>query len=205
MAVYPNVLIQDLLEEFPLKACPSLIAMPKLPFPYDENTLNENKPLSAKDYYPEIQQMIKEDDIVITESGTFAWGLAQVKLKGKVTYLAQGGWGSIGYALPAAFGAYMAAPKRRVLLFTGEGSLQINVQELSSMLDNGCKLIIFVLNNKGYTIEKEINQPSKTDYNNNIPNWDYQKLPEAFGREAYTVQVRTNKAFHDAVIEAEKA
>lgn len=202
-AVYPNVLIQDLLDQFPVKACPALTAMPTLPFPFEENTPGEDKALSAKAYYPEIQQMIKEDDIIVAEAGTFVWGLAQVRLKEKVAYLAQGGWGSIGYALPAAFGAGTAAPKRRVLLFTGEGSLQINVQELSSMLGNGCRPIIFVLNNKGYTIEKEINQPSKTDYNN-IPNWNYRKLPEVFGGEAYAIQVRTNKEFHEAIVEAEK-
>lgn len=138
-----------------------------------------------------MQQFIKEEDIVLAETGTFFYGMSQAKLKQGVSYIAQGGWQSIGYALPATFGACIAAPERRVLLFTGDGSLQLTVQEISSMLRHGCKPIIFILNNGDYTIEKYLN--TKTDHQayNEIPNWSYTDLPAAFGGEAYSEAVET--------------
>ncbi|MCQ6267603.1 thiamine pyrophosphate-binding protein [Fictibacillus sp. WQ 8-8] len=113
---------------------------------------------------------------------------------------------AIAGAFSEAFGACMAAKDRRVLLFTGDGSLQLTVQEISSMLENGCKPIIFILNNNGYTIEKYLNvkvEIEKQKYNE-IPSWNYTKLAEAFGREAFTKQVRTNQELDDAITEAER-
>jgi indolepyruvate decarboxylase len=199
--IYPNIIIDDMIEAFPTEnhswTLPNSVA-----FPFDQMNPSDGN-LSADSYYPQFQNMLKERDIVVTESGTFAWGLAEVRLKKGTTYITQGGWGAIGYALPAAFGACIAAPNRRVLLFTGEGSMQMNVQELSSMLENDCKPIIFVLNNKGYTIEKYINTVKSTVYNN-FPDWAYHKLPEVFQHEAFTVQVSTDSGLRQAISEAEQ-
>jgi indolepyruvate decarboxylase len=90
-----------------------------------------------------------------------------------------------------------------VLLFTGDGSLQLTVQELSSMLKNGCKPIIFVLNNMGYTIEKYINTPQQAAYND-VPNWDYTKLPEVFGGSVFVARANTDKELDDAILQAEE-
>ncbi|WP_285769517.1 thiamine pyrophosphate-binding protein [Peribacillus sp. SI8-4] len=174
-------------------------------FPYDSMAGDSVAPLKAFSYYPRIQRMLKEDDIVVTETGTFSYGMSQVRLPKGVTYIAQGGWQSIGYATPAAFGACIADKNRRVLLFTGDGSLQLTAQEISSMLENGCKPIIFVLNNDGYTIEKFLNVKvdiEKQTYNE-IPAWNYTKLPEAFGREAFTARVETNSELDDAIKKAQ--
>jgi indolepyruvate decarboxylase len=58
-------------------------------------------------------------------------------------------WGSIGWATPAAFGAAIAAPDRRVVLVTGDGSHQFTAQEVSQFGRLGLHPIIFVLNNSG--------------------------------------------------------
>ncbi|MDN3954588.1 alpha-keto acid decarboxylase family protein [Sporolactobacillus laevolacticus] len=199
--IYPNIIIDDMIEAFPTENHSWTLPNP-VAFPFDQMNPSDGN-LSADSYYPQFQNMLKERDIVVTESGTFAWGLAEVRLKKGTTYITQGGWGAIGYALPAAFGACIAAPNRRVLLFTGEGSMQMNVQELSSMLENGCKPIIFILNNKGYTIEKYINTVKSTVYNN-FPDWAYHKLPEVFQHEAFTVQVSTDSELRQAISEAEQ-
>ncbi|MCQ2010253.1 MAG: thiamine pyrophosphate-binding protein [Sporolactobacillus sp.] len=199
--IYPNIIIDDMIDAFPAGDHSWTLPQQSV-FPFDQQKTDDGA-LSADDYYSQFQTMFRERDIIVTESGTFAWGLAETRLKKGVTYITQGGWGAIGYALPAAFGACVAAPNRRVLLFTGEGSMQMNVQELSSMLENGCKPIIFVLNNKGYTIEKYINTVKSTVYNN-FPDWDYDKLPEVFKHEAFTVQTHTTNELRQAVAEAEK-
>jgi indolepyruvate decarboxylase len=72
----------------------------------------------------------------------------------------------------------LAAPRRRHLLFIGDGSLQMTAQELSTMLRHGLKPIIFVLNNRGYTIERVILGP-EAEYNE-IQNWNYAGLAGNF-------------------------
>ncbi|KAI5309127.1 hypothetical protein KEM55_003988, partial [Ascosphaera atra] len=69
----------------------------------------------------------------------------------------------------------------RVVLFVGDGSLQMTVQEISTMIHNGFKPLIIVLNNAGYTIERVIHGPARK-YNGIAP-WNYQKLLSFFGAE----------------------
>ncbi|NHM32057.1 alpha-keto acid decarboxylase family protein [Neobacillus terrae] len=203
---YPNVHAGDMLLAVEKIGYSGKSSAEKVCFPYDQITGMADEPLKAADYYPSFQNMLKENDIVIAETGTFFYGFAQVRLPQNVTYITQGGWQSIGYATPSAYGASIAAPSRRVLLFTGDGSLQLTAQEISSMLYYGCKPIIFVLNNNGYTIEKYLNVKTKTEDQqyNQIPRWSYTKLAEAFGGNAFTRTVRTNGELDQAITQAEK-
>ncbi|UYX54960.1 thiamine pyrophosphate-binding protein [Bacillus thuringiensis] len=203
-AEYPNVLAADVLLAVQKVGYKGKGLKEKISFPYDQLTTNVDGPLLAVDYYPRFQRMLKEGDIVIAETGTFYNGMGEVRLPGNVTYIGQGGWQSIGYAIPSAFGASMAAPERRVLLFTGDGALQLTAQEISSMLYYGCKPIIFVLNNDGYTIEKYLNVKTEDQKYNQIPRWSYTKLAEAFGGNAFNVTVRSYGELDQAIIHAEK-
>ncbi|MFJ7930971.1 alpha-keto acid decarboxylase family protein [Peribacillus sp. NPDC096448] len=207
-ASYMNVRAEEILNEFQDIGYRQNESVGNISFPYSTIIVEDpSAPLKATSYYPRIQQMLKEKDIVVTETGTFSYGMSQVRLPKGVTYIAQGGWQSIGYATPAAFGACIADRNRRVLLFTGDGSIQLTAQEISSMLENGCKPIVFILNNKGYTIEKFLNVKvdiEKQKYNE-IPEWDYTKLAEAFGQEAFTARVKTNGELDDAITNAQNA
>ncbi|ALC89289.1 thiamine pyrophosphate-binding protein [Bacillus sp. FJAT-18017] len=203
---YPDVRAADILQEMQKLDYRSQSKPEKISFPYEEITGSSDEPLRAENYFPRFQRMLKENDIVIAETGTFYYGMSQVKLPANTTYIMQGGWQSIGYATPAAYGASIAAPDRRVLLFTGDGSMQLTAQEISSMLYYGCKPIIFVLNNDGYTIERYLNveiSPDEQNYND-IPNWSYTKLAEAFGGELFTKTVRTNEELDEAITQAEQ-
>ncbi|MFC3749795.1 alpha-keto acid decarboxylase family protein [Paenibacillus sp. GCM10012306] len=203
-AEYPNVYAADMLLALQKAGYKGQGLAGKPTFPYDQITGSADDPLTAANYYPRFQQMLQEGDIVIAETGTFYNGMAQVRLPRNVTYIAQGGWESIGYATPSAYGACIAAPDRRVLLFTGDGSLQLTAQEISSMLFYECKPIIFILNNDGYTIEKYLNVKTEDQQYNKIPRWSYTKLAEAFGGDALTVTVRTYGELDQAIIQAEK-
>jgi len=92
--------------------------------------------------------------------------------------ISQALWGSIGYSLPATFGSLLAAPERRHILFIGDGSFQLTVQELSSILRHHLKPIIFLLNNDGYTIERLI-LGENSSYNDVQP-WKYASLCDVF-------------------------
>ncbi|MDP4142996.1 MAG: thiamine pyrophosphate-binding protein [Bacillota bacterium] len=203
MAIYENVLMQDLLRELILNINRRLPAHPTLVFPYENINAPLEEQVTSEYYYPRFQKMLKENDILIADTGTLEFGIAELRLPKGATYITQGGWGSIGYGTPAAFGACMADKNRRVLLFVGDGSNQMSVQEFSSMLENQCKPIIFLINNKEYTIEKYLNiSTNQTNYND-IPAWDYSKLIESFGGNTYTAKVYTNQQLDEAIKQAE--
>jgi pyruvate decarboxylase len=124
-------------------------------------------------FWPRISQFIRSEDVVVAETGTSSFGALEMPLPAKAIYLSQILWGSIGWATGAAVGAAIAARERRLkgrtLLFTGDGSLQLTVQELSTAMRHGLAPILFVLNNKGYTIERFLH--GKERHYNDIVNW----------------------------------
>ncbi|UZW14716.1 thiamine pyrophosphate-binding protein [Clostridium pasteurianum] len=203
MSLYENVLMKDLLSELVKVLDKKSVPIPNIKRIYNENNNSSgNDQITSVYYYPKFQNFIKENDIVIVEAGSLPLGMSEVRLPKSVTYICQYNWGSIGYATPAAFGACVADRNRRIVLFTGDGSIHLTAQELSSIIYNGCKPVIFLINNKYYTIEAYLNTPKTTEYNN-IPVWDFQKLIEAFGGNAYTARVNTNEELDKAIEEIE--
>lgn len=121
---------------------------------------------------------IRENDIVICETGTSSFGLLSVPLPKGVTYVAQVLWGAIGWSVGAALGCVLASDEqkqdRRTVLFVGDGSLQLTVQEIGTMVRRGQKPYLFVLNNDGYEIERQIH--GKHAKYNDIQPYDHQLL-----------------------------
>ena len=97
-------------------------------------------------FWPRVGQFLKENDIVITETGTANFGIWETKFPKNLTALSQVLWGSIGYAVGACQGAALAArdagAERRTILFVGDGSFQLTAQELSTMIRLGLKPIM---------------------------------------------------------------
>ena len=89
-------------------------------------------------------------------------------------------WGSIGWATPAAFGVALADPGRRTVLITGEGSHQLTANDIGAMGRFGANVIVFVLNNGGYLIERALEENPNWTYNDLAP-WNYAELPKALG------------------------
>lgn len=203
IAAYENILMQDMLSELITRINKRIYYTKTAVSPYNDDNIPLDSDISSKYYYPRFEKMLKENDIVIADTGTLGFGIAQLRLPKGATYIAQGGWGSIGYGTPAAFGACLAAKNRRVILFVGDGANQMTVQEISSMLHNNCKPIIFLVNNKEYTIEKYLNVSEKNTHYNDLPLWDYSKLITAFGGDSFTAKVYTNRELDEAIKKAE--
>jgi indolepyruvate decarboxylase len=148
-------------------------------------------PITAEALYPRWAEFLRPDDIVIAETGTSSMGLAFAKLPHGARFHNQTLWGAIGWATPAALGAAVAAPNRRLVLFTGEGSHQLTAQEISQFHRLGLQPIIFVLNNNGYLIERMLCTDPNIAYNDVAP-WNYTELPHALGCEDwFTPRVST--------------
>ena len=81
-------------------------------------------------FIPRWEKFLRPDDILVAETGTVSMGLGFARMPAGATFYNQTLWGSIGWATPAAFGAAVAAPDRRVVLITGEGAHQLTAQEI---------------------------------------------------------------------------
>lgn len=88
--------------------------------------------------WPRFGQFLRKNDIVVTDTGTANFGIWDTKFPPGVTALSQVLWGSIGWSVGACQGAALAAKDagqdRRTILFVGDGSLQLTIQEISTMM-----------------------------------------------------------------------
>ncbi|KAK4698838.1 hypothetical protein P7C70_g7434, partial [Phenoliferia sp. Uapishka_3] len=136
-------------------------------------------------FWPMWGNFFQENDIILAETGTSAFGMIDVPLPKGATFISQTLYGSIGYAAGSLLGALKAAEeanvKRRTILFIGDGSLQLTVQEISTMIKFGLKPIIVILNNDGYVIERLIHGMN-TVYND-ISRWKWQELLSFFNAD----------------------
>ena len=141
--------------------------------------------------YPRYAAFIRSGDTVVLETGSSSLGMTPMALADDVRVEAQVLWGSIGWATPAAFGMALADPSRRIVLITGEGSHQLTANEIGNMGRFGANIIVFVLNNDGYLIERAL-EPNPNWTYNDLPPWRYAELPRAMGcADWFTVRVET--------------
>ncbi|EAN3534435.1 alpha-keto acid decarboxylase family protein [Salmonella enterica] len=133
--------------------------------------------LTQESFWQTLQQYLKPGDIILVDQGTAAFGAAALSLPDGAEVVVQPLWGSIGYSLPAAFGAQTACPDRRVILIIGDGAAQLTIQEMGSMLRDGQAPVILLLNNDGYTVERAIH--GATQRYNDIASWNWTQIPPA--------------------------
>jgi indolepyruvate decarboxylase len=149
--------------------------------------------------YPRYAAFLRAGDTVVLETGSTSLGLTPMILPDGVRVEAQVLWGSIGWATPAAFGIALADPKRRTILITGEGSHQLTANEIGAMGRFRKNVIVFVLNNDGYLIERALEENPNWTYNDLAP-WKYAELPKALGcADWFTARVTTLGELDDAM------
>ncbi|MEZ0052793.1 indolepyruvate decarboxylase [Mycobacterium sp. MAA66] len=164
-----------------------------------------DEPITADALYPRWANFFRPDDVIITDTGTSSLGLAFARLPKGAQFHNQTLWASIGWATPAAFGAAVGAPDRRLILITGEGSHQMTAQELGQFGRRGLRPIVFVLNNSGYLSERMLCKDMSLSYND-IASWNYAELPHAMGCQGwFTARVSTCDELDDALKAAEQA
>lgn len=156
--------------------------------------------LTQDAYWKAVQNFLRPGDVIVVEDGASSAGMGRVTLPEGSTYITGAFvWCSIGYATPALLGAILASPGRRHILLTGEGSLQMTVQELSTVLRHDLKPFIFVINNSGYTVERAV--LGKDAKYNDVANWRYSELPNVFSldKRAETYVVQTSNELQKAL------
>lgn len=154
--------------------------------------------LTQENFWQTLQQYLKPGDILLVDQGTAAFGAAALSLPDGAEVVVQPLWGSIGYSLPAAFGAQTACPDRRVILIIGDGAAQLTIQEMGSMLRDGQAPVILLLNNDGYTVERAIHGAAQRY--NDIASWNWTQIPQALNAAQHAECWRVTQAIQLAEV-----
>ena len=152
----------------------------------------------------EIYNLTKGDAIITTEVGqNQMWAAQFYKYTHPRQFISSGGMGTMGFGLPAAIGAQLGCPKKIVFDIAGDGSIQMNIQELTTAVSNKLPVKVAILNN-GYL--GMVRQWQELFYNkrysytklNCCP--DFVKLAEAYG--AIGIRVTKKEEVRKAIKEA---
>lgn len=109
----------------------------------------DSKNIMPQAVIEQVSRLTQENTIVVTDVGQHQMWTAQFyKFPRERSLLTSGGLGTMGYGLPAAIGAQLSMPDKQVVLFTGDGSIMMNCQELATVADHGLPIKIVVLNNQ---------------------------------------------------------
>jgi pyruvate decarboxylase len=134
-------------------------------------------PLTSREINRQIEDLLDPTTTLVAETGDSWFNGIKMRLPEGAAFEFQMQYGSIGWAVGATLGYALAAgAERRIVAMIGDGSFQLTAQELSTMIRLGLPVIIFLINNRGYTIEVEIHDGPY----NNIKNWDYAGLVGVF-------------------------
>ncbi len=139
-----------------------------------------------------IYELTKGEAIITTEVGqNQMWAAQFYKYHKPRTWISSGGLGTMGYGFPAAIGAQVANPGKLVIDVAGDGSIQMNIQEMATAVCYNLPVKIIILNNSYLGM---VRQWQELFYNKNYcapcldtaP--DFVKLAEAYGAEGYLVE-----------------
>lgn len=136
----------------------------------------------------ELSRLSGENTIVATDVGQHQmWSAQHFIVREPNTFLTSGGLGTMGYGFPAAIGARLAAPDKKVICITGDGSFQMNIQELTTVVHNKFDMTIALINN-GYLGMvrqwQDIFYDKRYSHTLMEGNPDFVKVAEAFGLKA---------------------
>ena len=133
------------------------------------------------------KKLNKRDIIITDDGGHLTWTIQAFKVKKGQRVFSAFGNSPMGYAFPASIGASIANRKKRIICIDGDGSIQINIQELQTMVINKLPIKLFIINNNGYGIIKQFQELYlKKRYEASIPskgvtNPDFKKISNAYG------------------------
>ena len=178
--VYPGIGLRQSLAILAaaVRSMPPGAGLADLP-PFEAAPQARNGPPTQRSLWARVQDFLQPGDLLIADRGTAFYGAAALTLPDGAQLIGQPMWAPIGWSVPAALGASLAAPDRRVVLIAGDGAMQQTAAELGTLLGQGLAPVIIVLNNGGYTVERAIHPPDAGYHQ--IPGWDWTALPAAVG------------------------
>jgi len=176
---YENVLLGDFLRGL-MKAN---LTPPKRRIPADckrkeaRFVLNPDAKITTARMFARINQMLSQGLAVVADVGDCLFGAAELSINRDTEFISPAYYTSMGFAIPAAVGVQFANPDMRPIVLVGDGAFQMTCLELSTAVRHNFNPIVVVLNNKGYTTERFLQDGEFND----ILNWQYHRLPDLLG------------------------
>jgi acetolactate synthase-1/2/3 large subunit len=117
----------------------------------DEDKSEEINCVNAYSFVEKLSRFLPLDSIVITDMGiSFTCTMQSLKNNGKNRLFTASGMSSMGYGLPAAIGASVASPSKQIICIVGDGGLQMNIQEIQTIVQYNLPIKLFILDSNGY-------------------------------------------------------
>jgi len=155
-------------------------------------------PLTISRLFAKINSILDDNLVVVSDTGDSLFAAADLSISQRTEFLSTAYYTSMGFAIPAAVGVQAANRNLRPLVLVGDGAFQMTCMELSTAVRNQFNPIVVVLNNKGYSTERFIQEGPFND----IHNWQYHRMPELLG-SGWGFEVHTEgdleKAFRAAL------
>lgn len=120
---------------------------------------NQIEQVNSFFFIDQLSKAVGQDVIIVTDMGTsFTCTMQTFKTRVGQRLTTSSGHASMGFGLPGAIGACFASKRKKTICISGEGGLQMNIQELQTVAHHKLPILIFVLNNGGYLTIKHMQQ-----------------------------------------------
>ncbi|HEC44572.1 MAG TPA: biosynthetic-type acetolactate synthase large subunit [Bacteroides sp.] len=166
-------------------------------YEYDKVIKNDLHPekeeLTMGEVVRRVNERMNGEAICITDVGQHQMIASRYfKFKNTRSLVTSGGLGTMGFGLPAAFGAQTGAPDKTVVLFVGDGGIQMTIQELGTIAQNKAKIKIILLNNNFLGMVRQWQQLffDKRYSSTELVNPDFITIAKGFGIDGNTVETR---------------
>ncbi len=131
----------------------------KSKYPILISKMKKNKKFVNSYYFVDsLSKTLSKKDLIVTDMGfSFTSSHQAMQLNGGQTFFTNSGHAPMGWGLPASIGAFYGNQKKshNIICLTGEGGLQMNIQELATVMHQKIPLKIFIFNNGGYLTIKQ--------------------------------------------------
>ncbi len=167
---FVKALVSNPLPSFPSRPLPPPLAVA-------QGTIALDAPVTLNGLFRHLDSLLDEHTLVIADVGESLFAAADLHVHGRFEFIAPAYYTSMGFAVPAAVGASFADPTLRPIVLVGDGAFQMTGTELSTALRYGQTPIVVVLNNRGYSTEREILEGPFND----VHEWRYERICDMIG------------------------
>ena len=176
----------------------------------DKKYFNEKKYVNPYVFIDSLSKKLSKKEIIIADDGGhLTWTLQAFKVKYGQKLFSAFGNSPMGYSLPASIGASIAKNKSKIFCIDGDGSIQINLQELHTIDKLKLPIKIFVLNNNGYGIIKQFQELYLNGRfeatGKGVSNPNFKKISKAFNINYNVIKNHKDLTKLDKIIKSKKA
>jgi TPP-dependent 2-oxoacid decarboxylase len=177
---YESIKFQDFVQGLVESPLPSFSHAPRsLPtrIVAPSSVPNLDAPVTLEGLFRHLDTALTEKTVVIADVGESLFAAADLHVRHRFEFLSPAYYTSMGFAVPAALGASFADPSLRPIVLVGDGAFQMTGTELASCVRYGQAPIVILLNNRGYSTEREILEGPFND----VHEWQYERVCEMIG------------------------